>query len=98
MFLSEPVPAQRALALGLVNRIMPRETLMDDALRMAQGLADGPTETFAAMKRNLRLAATGDMRAAFALEASSTVHALQRPEHLEAAKAFASRTTTKETA
>jgi enoyl-CoA hydratase/carnithine racemase len=37
--LGEPVGAQRALALGLVNRVVPQAALMDEALALAQKLA-----------------------------------------------------------
>jgi enoyl-CoA hydratase/carnithine racemase len=37
--LGEPVDAQRALALGLVNRVVPQARLMDEALALAQKLA-----------------------------------------------------------
>jgi enoyl-CoA hydratase/carnithine racemase len=37
--LGEPVDAQRALALGLVNRVVPPARLMDEALALAQKLA-----------------------------------------------------------
>jgi enoyl-CoA hydratase/carnithine racemase len=37
--LGEPVNAQRALALGLVNRVVPADELLPAALRLAQSLA-----------------------------------------------------------
>jgi enoyl-CoA hydratase/carnithine racemase len=37
--LGEPVDAQRALALGLVNRVVPQARLLDEALALAQALA-----------------------------------------------------------
>jgi enoyl-CoA hydratase/carnithine racemase len=37
--LGEPIDAQRALALGLVNRVVPRAQLMDVALALAEKLA-----------------------------------------------------------
>jgi len=37
--LGEPVNAQRALALGLVNRVAPADELLPTALRLAQSLA-----------------------------------------------------------
>ncbi|HEU4645157.1 MAG TPA: enoyl-CoA hydratase/isomerase family protein [Burkholderiales bacterium] len=37
--LGEPVDAQRALALGLVNRVVPQARLMDEALALAHKLA-----------------------------------------------------------
>jgi enoyl-CoA hydratase/carnithine racemase len=37
--LGEPVDARRALALGMVNRVVPRVRLLDEALALAQRLA-----------------------------------------------------------
>ena len=37
--LGEPIGAQRALALGMVNRVVPDERLLDEALALAQKLA-----------------------------------------------------------
>jgi enoyl-CoA hydratase/carnithine racemase len=37
--LGEPIDAQRALALGLVNRVVPKAQLMDEALALAHKLA-----------------------------------------------------------
>jgi enoyl-CoA hydratase/carnithine racemase len=37
--LGEPVDAQRALTLGLVNRVVPQARLLDEALALAQKLA-----------------------------------------------------------
>jgi enoyl-CoA hydratase len=39
----DPIPVERALALGLVNRIVPREQVMNEALKLARSIADnGP--------------------------------------------------------
>jgi 2-(1,2-epoxy-1,2-dihydrophenyl)acetyl-CoA isomerase len=41
-FLAERLPAERALAWGLINRVADDAALMDEALGLAQRLADGP--------------------------------------------------------
>ena len=41
--LGEKLPAETALAWGLVNRVYDDEALMPEALRLARDLADGPT-------------------------------------------------------
>jgi 2-(1,2-epoxy-1,2-dihydrophenyl)acetyl-CoA isomerase len=45
--------AHEALALGLVNRIVPDADLEGEALALARELADGPTEALATTKRLL---------------------------------------------
>lgn len=42
MLSGERITAQRAFEYGLVNKVVPQEMLMDEALNWAKGLADGP--------------------------------------------------------
>jgi 2-(1,2-epoxy-1,2-dihydrophenyl)acetyl-CoA isomerase len=51
--LGEPVPAQRALDWGLINRVVPDGKLMDEARSLARTLAAGPTLSYANSKRAL---------------------------------------------
>jgi enoyl-CoA hydratase/carnithine racemase len=64
--LGEPVDARRALALGLVNRVVPRERLMDEALALAQKLAAVSRPAMKLTKRLFHAAA--DLPLAEALE------------------------------
>ncbi len=41
--LGEKVPAEKALEWGLINRVIPHDSLMDEAKAMAKDLAQGPT-------------------------------------------------------
>jgi len=50
---SRVLDAQEALALGLVNRVVPDDTLFDEALAFAQQLAAGAPKALAATKRML---------------------------------------------
>jgi len=49
--LGERLPAETALAWGLVNRVFDDEALMDEAKRMARELADGPTVALGLIRR-----------------------------------------------
>ena len=40
--LAEPLPAEKALEWGLINRLLPDEELQTEALSLARRLADGP--------------------------------------------------------
>lgn len=48
--------AEEALALGLVEEVVPREKLMDRAIELASELADGPALMIAATKRAMNQA------------------------------------------
>lgn len=53
MLTGEPVDAQRALAVGLVNRIVPVDQLEPELAALALRLAAGPAEAFARIKATL---------------------------------------------
>ncbi|ARU05731.1 enoyl-CoA hydratase [Comamonas serinivorans] len=55
--LGEPVSAQRALDLGLANRVVPLPDLRAQANRLARQLASKPAGSLTAMKRLMRDAA-----------------------------------------
>ena len=49
--LAEKLPAEKALEWGLINRVFPDDALLDEALKLAENLARGPTVALAAMRR-----------------------------------------------
>ncbi|MGY4423393.1 enoyl-CoA hydratase/carnithine racemase [Bradyrhizobium sp. JR6.1] len=53
MFTSEKVDAARCEQIGLVNRVVPDETLQDEAFALAKSMAEGPTLALRYMKDNL---------------------------------------------
>ena len=59
MLLGDRFDAQRALALGLVNRVVPAETLETEAAALAARLAAGPTHAYGRTKALLQ-ATIGD--------------------------------------
>lgn len=85
--------AEEAARWGLVNRILPADTLMETARAMAEALASGPPLVFAAIKEIVREAE--DMKFQDALNRITksqfaTVEKLYRSEdQLEGARAFA---------
>ena len=52
----DPIDAQRALALGLINRVVPADRLMEEALALAATIADNAPLAVRASKRVLKLA------------------------------------------
>jgi 2-(1,2-epoxy-1,2-dihydrophenyl)acetyl-CoA isomerase len=51
--LGEKIPAQQALELGLVNRVVPAESLMAEARVLAERYAAGPTRAYGYIKKML---------------------------------------------
>jgi 2-(1,2-epoxy-1,2-dihydrophenyl)acetyl-CoA isomerase len=52
--LSQTFDAAEALRLGIVNRVVPGERLVEETLAMAHKLAAGPTLAYGRMKRLMR--------------------------------------------
>jgi 2-(1,2-epoxy-1,2-dihydrophenyl)acetyl-CoA isomerase len=49
--LAEKLPAEQALEWGLINRVFDDAVLLDEALKLAVRLAEGPTQTLAQIRR-----------------------------------------------
>lgn len=87
-FTSDTLDAGEALALGLVNRVVPDADLHEAADTLALKLARGPTLAFAQMKRNFNAAQGNSLAAVLDLEAHHQVAASRTMDHREAARAF----------
>ncbi len=61
-FTAEMFDAQRALELGIANRVVPHDSLLEEGLAFCAKLASGPTATYARMKLNLNMAATATLQ------------------------------------
>jgi 2-(1,2-epoxy-1,2-dihydrophenyl)acetyl-CoA isomerase len=91
MMTGEAVGAERALALGLVNRVAPADQLDAAAEDLARRLAAGPSETFARIKatllRNQGLDAES-LRARLVAEGAQMKAAMRHPDATEGLAAF----------
>jgi enoyl-CoA hydratase/carnithine racemase len=79
--LGEPVNAQRALALGLVNRVVPADELLPAALQLAQSLAQVSRPAMQLTKQLFHEAADLPLPQALAKgrEANKRMRALRKP-------------------
>ncbi len=64
LLLGEPVKAEQALELGLVNRVVPADELAPASVELARRLAVYPTVSYGAVKASLDHAATHDLASA----------------------------------
>lgn len=88
-FTSPKVGAAEALALGIVNRVLPDAELDAAVDALAQQLADGPTVALNYMKRTLSAVSDGmSLPVLLDLEAARMVRSMQTADHREAAQAF----------
>lgn len=88
MFLAEPLSAEKAFQMGIVNRVMPSEELPSAARELASRLAQLPTKAIGQAKRQLSLAMSASLDEVLEEEASGQAMASQTSDHLEGVRAF----------
>lgn len=88
MFLGEDVEADRALELGLVYKVVPHESLMDEAMELAGKLASGPTRAIGMMKSMLNKAFESDLASALDREGSLQGIAVSTQDVVEGVTSF----------
>ena len=87
-FTADRVDAATCLELGIVNRVVPNEKLMEETMALARRLASGPTQAYRLMKANLDRSARADLDTSLAFEAEATVASAGTEDHREAVRAF----------
>jgi 2-(1,2-epoxy-1,2-dihydrophenyl)acetyl-CoA isomerase len=88
MMLGDRFDAQRALALGLVNRLVPPSALEDEALALAMRLANGPTHAYARTKVLLQATLGDAFDAQLRRETESFAACAAGEEFVEGVRAF----------
>ena len=88
LMLAEPVSAEQALEMGLVNGVVGADALATAAAELAAKLAAGPTAAYAGIKRALAAAAVNDLRTALETEAEVQAMCGQTADHRNATEAF----------
>ena len=86
--LGEPLPAERALEWGLINRVVPDGDLMEEARGLAQRLAQGPTLSYANSKRALNNSFLQIMDEQLDLEADIQGEMVKTKDFIEGVSAF----------
>ena len=86
--LGEPIDANRAMGLGLVNWVFPNESLRGEVDKIADRLARGPTKAMGLTKRALNRAIVVDMDSALEYEMYLQDIAGRTRDHVEGVKAF----------
>jgi 2-(1,2-epoxy-1,2-dihydrophenyl)acetyl-CoA isomerase len=86
--LAEPIPAEAALEMGLVNAVVDADTVLPAALELATKLAAGPTAAYAAIKESIAFAAGATLEDALGKEAELQVAMGHTADHRNATAAF----------
>jgi 2-(1,2-epoxy-1,2-dihydrophenyl)acetyl-CoA isomerase len=88
MLLATPVDAERALAIGMVNQVVPDEDVVKTAHELAGRMAAGPTTAYARIKAAMLVAAGTDLNGALAEESAGQAAAGATQDHKAAVEAF----------
>ena len=91
--LNEPIPAVQALQLGLVNRVVPRESLERETEALAVRLSQGATRAFGRIRRLLRASFQQDLASQLGTERDAFVRGARTTEFREGVDAFVNKRT-----
>ena len=86
--LGERLPAEKALEWGLINRVYEDDQLMPEAFKLAEALAQGPTETLRLIRQAYWKSIDNTYEAQLALERTLQKKAGQTDDFLEGVSAF----------
>jgi enoyl-CoA hydratase len=86
---ADQLPAQRALEMGLVNQIVPRDDVVDAALMMARRITANAPLAVQATKESVMRGLALPLDEAFALEQELSSTVFQSEDAKEGPKAFA---------
>ena len=87
----DPVDAQRALDLGLFDRVVPVDSFEEEWRSFARELAQGPTKAFALTKSLVASAAERSLDEQLEAEVGAQTEAGNSADHLEGVQAFLSK-------
>ena len=88
VFSARPVAAEEALSLGLVQRVVAEEKVLDEALAQAQAYAEGPTLAYAMAKQLFAASMTPSLEQFLEMELLVGPQLTQTSDHAEGAAAF----------
>jgi 2-(1,2-epoxy-1,2-dihydrophenyl)acetyl-CoA isomerase len=87
-FLGDAIDAERALALGLVNRVVPDDELAAETLRLAERLRDAPPESVAAAKHAVYLSPHAELDEMLQYETEAQLRCFHTADARERVRAF----------
>jgi 2-(1,2-epoxy-1,2-dihydrophenyl)acetyl-CoA isomerase len=88
IFTGRVADAQESERLGLVNRVVPPEKLMDETMELAQQLATGPTRAIGLAKRALYRGLEMDLEQVLDMETELQAQLVATEDLQEGVKAF----------
>ena len=84
----ETISAEKAFAIGMINRVVPADNLMSEATAMAERLALAPTGSIGRIKRMLNSSFSNDLSHQLELEHESQIESGKSADFKEGVTAF----------
>jgi enoyl-CoA hydratase/carnithine racemase len=88
VYFGDTIDAQEAYRIGLANRVVPADKLMDETYALARRLKDGPLYALGVTKELFNLEADTDLETALELEAMAQARCMETPDFVEGYNAF----------
>jgi enoyl-CoA hydratase/carnithine racemase len=88
VFFGDTIDANEAHRIGLANRVIAGDTLMDEAYKWANRLKDGPLYALGVTKELLEYEASVNLETALEMEAVAQARCMQTPDFIEGYNAF----------
>ena len=87
-YTGEIVPADEAYRMGLVNKVVPHDELMEATMELAQRLAHGPTYSMALIKWLVHKSLYTDLEESLRISTAAQAIARETEDHKEGVRAF----------
>lgn len=84
----DSIDATRAVEIGMINRVVPTASLLEEAKQLAGKLAAGPTASIGRIKRMLNTSSSNDLTAQLALEHECQIESGKASDFREGVTAF----------
>ena len=88
VYFGDAIDAQEAHRIGLANRVVPDDTLMDEAYKWANRLKDGPLYALGVTKELFEYEGSVNLAAALEMEATAQARCMETADFLEGYNAF----------
>ena len=88
VYFGDTIDAQEAHRIGLANRVVPGETLMEEAYKWANRLKDGPLYALGVTKELLEHEGNVNLETALEMEAMAQARCMETPDFIEGYNAF----------
>jgi 2-(1,2-epoxy-1,2-dihydrophenyl)acetyl-CoA isomerase len=84
----DSIDASRAVSMGMINRVVPVESLLDEAMTLASRLAKQPTGSIARIKKMINASFSNDLRSQLGLEHECQIESAKSNDFKEGVTAF----------